>query len=173
MSDIYISWSKYHETIEDLAKKIDKSQWPFNQIICLARGGLRVGDILSRIFDQPLAILATSSYGGVGGQVRGDIKIAKHLTMTTETLGNHVLVVDDLVDSGISLSKSVNWLQDNYGREIEEIKTAVLWYKAGSIFIPDYYIDYLVDNPWIHQPFEVYEKMNPQDLSNTKLGRKD
>lgn len=164
MSDIYISWSKYHQTIEDLAAKIYQSQWQFNQIICLARGGLRVGDVLSRIFNQPLAILATSSYGGVGGQVQGDIKIAKYLTMTTEVLGSHVLLVDDLVDSGVSLEKSVNWLQDNYGQEIQELRTAVLWYKACSVFEPDYYIDYLVNNPWIHQPFEIYEQISPTDL---------
>ena len=37
--------------------------WRFDQILCLARGGLRVGDQLSRIFEVPLAILATSSSG--------------------------------------------------------------------------------------------------------------
>ncbi|MGB3508542.1 MAG: phosphoribosyltransferase [Microcoleaceae cyanobacterium] len=173
MSDIYISWSKYHQTIEHLAAKIYQSQWQFNQIICLARGGLRVGDVLSRIFNQPLAILATSSYGGVGGQIRGEIKIAKHLTMATETLGSYILVVDDLVDSGVSLEKSVNWLQDNHGQEIQELRTAVLWYKAGSILEPDYYIDYLVDNPWIHQPFERYEQMSPTDLTFTKVVSED
>jgi hypothetical protein len=29
---------------------------------------------------------------------------------------------------------------------------------------PDYYVDYLPDNPWIHQPFERYEDMKPSDL---------
>lgn len=170
MRDIYICWSKYHQTIEHLAAKIYHSQWQFNQIICLARGGLRVGDVLSRIFNQPLAILATSSYGGSEGQVRGDIKIARHLTMTVDSLGSHVLLVDDLVDSGISLEKSVSWLKDNYGQEIQELKTAVLWYKACSVFEPEYYVELLPDNPWIHQPFEVYEQMNPADLAPAKLG---
>ena len=34
----------------------------FDSILCLARGGLRVGDVISRIYDMPLAILAASSY---------------------------------------------------------------------------------------------------------------
>ena len=171
MSDIYISWLEYHKTIEHLAVKIYQSQLEFNQIVCLARGGVRVGDILSRIFKKPLAILATSSYGGMKGQEQGKIKIGKNLTMTTDSLGSHVLLVDDLVDSGISIQKSIAWLQDNYGQEIQEIKTAVLWYKGCSIFEPDYYIDYLPDNPWIHQPFEIYEQMNPVDLTFAQTDR--
>ncbi|NET41096.1 phosphoribosyltransferase [Okeania sp. SIO2B3] len=170
MSDIYISWPEYHQTIEYLAAKIYQSQWEFNQIVCLARGGVRVGDILCRIFRKPLAILATFSYGGIKGQERGNIKVGKNLTMTTDTLGSHVLLVDDLVDSGISIQKSIVWLQDNYSQEIQELKTAVLWYKACSIFEPNYYVDYLTDNPWIHQPFEIYEQMNPADLTFAKMG---
>ena len=173
MSNLYISWSDYHQKIEYLAAKIYQSQWDFNQIVCLARGGLRVGDILSRIFKKPLAILATSSYGGIKGQEQGKMIVGKSLTMTTNSLGSHVLLADDLVDSGISIDKSIVWLQDNYNREIQEIKTAVLWYKACSIFEPDYYVDYLPDNPWVHQPFEIYEQISPADLAFTeKLGLK-
>jgi hypoxanthine phosphoribosyltransferase len=51
MSDLYISWSEYHQKIEQLAAQVHQSDWKFNQIICLAKGGLRVGDILARIFD--------------------------------------------------------------------------------------------------------------------------
>ena len=64
MSDLYVSWDEYHAKIEGLAAQIYQSEWEFDQILCLARGGLRIGDILSRIFDKPLAILSTSSYGG-------------------------------------------------------------------------------------------------------------
>lgn len=164
MPDLYVSWSDYHQQIEQLALKIYQSNWKFNQIICLARGGLRVGDILSRIFDQPLAILSTASYGGENNQVRGSITFSHDLTMTTANLGSHVLLVDDLVDSGTSLKKTYSWLDRKYGFYIEEIRSAVLWYKACSVIAPDYYVDYLDNNPWIHQPFELYEQMDPADL---------
>lgn len=170
MSDLYVSWSEYHQKIECLAANIYQSQWEFNQIVCLARGGMRIGDILSRIYNLPLAILATSSYGGSGGQVRGEIEFSRDLTMTTANLGTHVLLVDDLVDSGISLEQSMIWLNTHYGSDIKEIRTAVLWYKACSVAKPDYYVDYLADNPWIHQPFEPYEKMNPADLAVAFVG---
>lgn len=168
MSDLHISWSEYYQKIEHLAGEVYRSDWDFNQIICLAKGGLQVGDILSRIYNQPLAILATSSYA-VGNQVRGSLVFSRDLTMTTANLGNRVLLVDDLVDSGITLQKTLTWLDRHYGFYIDEVKTAVLWYKACSVIAPDYYVDFLPDNPWIHQPFEVYEKMTPEQLATQHL----
>jgi hypothetical protein len=166
MPDLYVSWSDYNQKIEQLAAKIYHSHWHFNQIVCLAKGGLRLGDILARLYKQPLAILATSSYVGPGKQERGSLVFSQHLTMTAGEMGSRILLVDDLVDSGITLEQSIPWLQERYP-QIEEIRTAVLWYKACSVIAPDYYVDYFPDNPWIHQPFEHYEDMNPADLAAT------
>jgi hypothetical protein len=69
MADVYVSWDEYHRLIEKLAVKIDRSGWQFHQIVCLAKGGLRVGDILCRLFRQPLAILYAASYGGQNQQI--------------------------------------------------------------------------------------------------------
>ena len=52
MKDIYISWEDYHKNIETLAKKVYEDNCKFNQIICIAKGGLRVGDVFSRLFMQ-------------------------------------------------------------------------------------------------------------------------
>jgi hypoxanthine phosphoribosyltransferase len=165
MSDLYISWEEYQQKIEALAVKIYQSGWNFNQIICLAKGGLRVGDILSRLYRQPLAILSVASYSGSENRQRGEVILSKHLSMVNEKLGSHVLLVDDLVDSGVSIQGGIHWLKNKYPTEIEEIRTAVLWQKKSSIFQPDYYVDYLSDNPWIHQPFEYYEKITPEQLA--------
>lgn len=165
MPDLYVSWSEYHQKIEQLAVKIYQSNWQFDQIICLAKGGLRVGDILSRIYKLPLGILATSSYAGSGKQTRGSLTVAQHLTMTCNNLGSHILLVDDLVDSGVTIKQTIPWLNKNYSSQIKEIRTAVLWYKACSEVVPDYYVDYLTDNPWIHQPFEQYEQIDLAELT--------
>ena len=157
MTDLNITWSEYHHKIENLAVKIYQSNWQFDQIICLAKGGLRVGDILCRLYDVPLAILFTASYGGEDNRDRGKIKFSQHIS-AIEPLGKRILLVDDLVDSGISLSESLQWIQNNYGDNIVDIRTAVIWYKSTSVEIPDYFVDYLPDNPWIVQPFEKYEK---------------
>lgn len=165
MLDVYVSWADYHTKIEQLAGQIYQSGWTFNQIVCIAKGGLRIGDTIARIYDLPLAIMATSSYGGPNNQVRGSLTFSRDLAMTTANIGSRVLLVDDLADSGTTLNRSVDWLHSHYGFYIEEVRTAVLWYKGCSVIKPDYYVDFLPENPWIHQPFEIYEKMNPEDLA--------
>jgi uncharacterized protein len=166
MADLFVSWDDYHQAIEALAVQIHQSNWQFNQIVCLARGGLRIGDTLSRIFDQPLAILSTSSYRG-DSHDRSTLVFSDDLTKTTQNLGSHILLVDDLVDSGVTLQKTLPWLDRKYGFYIEEVRSAVLWYKDCSVIKPDYYVHYLPENPWIHQPFERYEQIQPADLVNS------
>lgn len=61
MADLHVTWDDYHQAIERLAAAIHDSGWRFNQIVCIARGGLRIGDTLSRIFKLPLAIISTQS----------------------------------------------------------------------------------------------------------------
>jgi hypoxanthine phosphoribosyltransferase len=162
---IEIDWPQYNTLVERLAYKVHESGFRFNQIICIARGGLRVGDVLSRIFDQPLAILSTHSYTAEGGTIRGELVIAEHMTMTKPRLGDRVLLVDDMVDSGHTLAA----VQDELPRRfphIVELRTAVLWWKACSEFKPDYWVDYLADSPWIRQPFEVYDDLDPAMLGD-------
>jgi uncharacterized protein len=163
MSNLQISWVEYHSNIEQLAIQIAESDWQFKQIVCLARGGLRVGDILSRIFAKPLAILAVSSYSKDGQ--RDALKFSTSITMTTATLAQPLLLVDDLVDSGETLRHTIAWLEQHHGIAIAQIRTAVIWYKGCSICQPDYYLEYLTENPWIVQPFEFYENI---DLAKLK-----
>jgi hypoxanthine phosphoribosyltransferase len=161
--DLWVSWEDYHRAIEGLARMIHDSGWKFDQVLCLARGGLRPGDIFSRIFDVPLAILSTSSYRESVGTVQGDLDIAKHITMTKGTLSGKVLLLDDLVDSGVTLEKVQAHLKENFPA-VTEVKSAVIWCKACSSVRPDYYLEYLPTNPWIHQPFEEYDSLRPNQL---------
>jgi uncharacterized protein len=124
---------------------------------------MRVGDVLSRIYEMPLAILSTHSYASEGGTVRGELVIAEHMTMTSPRLGERVLLVDDMVDSGHTLAAVQTALPKRWP-VIRSCRTAVLWWKACSTVKPDYYVDYLADDPWIHQPFEIYDTMRPEAL---------
>ena len=160
---LHVDWHQYNRLVERLALIVYDANFRFDQIICIARGGLRVGDVLSRIFDQPLAILSTHSYAAEGGTIRGELVIAEHMTMTRPRLGERVLLVDDMVDSGHTLAAVHAELPRRFPH-ITELRTAVLWWKANSVFEPDYYVDYLADNPWIHQPFEIYDSLDPATL---------
>ncbi|HCN88647.1 MAG TPA: nicotinate phosphoribosyltransferase [Oxalobacteraceae bacterium] len=161
---LWVSWGEYHQAIEKLALAVHESGWKFDQVLCLARGGVRPGDILSRIFDLPLAILSTSSYREEAGTQQGELDIGKYITMTKGALGGRVLLVDDLVDSGVTLERVRQHLKQHFPA-VTEVKSAVIWCKACSTVRPDFYLEYLAANPWIHQPFEEYDGLRPHQLA--------
>ncbi|MCB6183883.1 phosphoribosyltransferase [Leeia sp. TBRC 13508] len=163
MADLHVSWDEYHRLTEQLALKVYTSGWRFNQIICIARGGLRVGDVLARIFNTPLAVMFTSSYRESNGKTQNQLVISEHITMATDTLGDRILLLDDLVDSGVTLRRVVEELKQRYPH-IKEVRTGVIWEKSCSVFKPDYVVDFLEDNPWIHQPMEKYDEMSADEL---------
>jgi len=160
---LYVSYDEYHNLIEKLAIKIHQSDWPFDTILCLARGGMRPGDILSRIFNKPLAIMSTSSYRSDAGTVQGVLDLARFITTPKGEIADKVLLVDDLADSGHTLNAVINLLKSNY-KPITELRSAVIWTKGLSTFTPDYSVEFLPTNPWIHQPFEGYDALRPQQL---------
>ncbi len=160
---LYVSWDEYHRLIEKLALKVAASGWEFDQILCLARGGMRPGDVLSRVFDKPLAIMATSSYRSDGGTIQGRLDMAKYITLPKGEIGGRVLLVDDLADSGITLRAVVERLRAM--PSIRELRSAVIWAKGVSSFEPDYCVETLPTSPWIHQPFEEYDHLRPDALA--------
>ena len=104
-SHLWVTWAQYDDLIEQLAVQVQQSDFQFDQILCLARGGMRIGDVLSRLFNVPLAILAASSYRGAKGTEQGALSIAQQVTSTAGTLSGNILLVDDLVDSGVTFAK--------------------------------------------------------------------
>jgi hypothetical protein len=165
MNDLYVSWDEYHRLIEQLTLQIHESGYRFDCLLCLARGGLRVGDVISRIYDAPLAILAASSYREAAGQKQGELDIAEFITKTGGgELHGKLLLVDDLVDSGVTLIRVIDHLKQRYPA-LTEVRTAVLWYKAVSKFKPDFFVQHLPTSPWIHQPFEEYDTLRPNQLA--------
>jgi len=126
----------------------------------VARGGLRVGDILSRLLRKPLAVVAAASYAA--DRQRQSLRLGPGIAFAGETLGDRLLVVDDMVDSGETLAQLVPQLQTQL--QPASLQTAVLWYKGHSRFVPDFYAQYLPDSPWIRQPFERYDTLSVADL---------
>ena len=110
-----------------------------------------------------MSILSTSSYREALGTKRGELAISNSITSNAGPLSGRVLLLDDLVDSGVTLASVPHYLQQNYPG-ITEIRSAVIWFKACSVTRPDYFVEYLQDNPWIHQPFEMYDEMTPDLL---------
>ncbi|HAW45416.1 MAG TPA: nicotinate phosphoribosyltransferase [Sutterella sp.] len=163
MNDIYISQEEYDDLVERLVLQVAESGYQFDTILCLARGGMRVGDIFSRVHDMPLAILAASSYREEAGKKQSTLDIATFITKTGGDIAGKLLLVDDMLDTGKTAIEVIDHLKKKYPA-VTEIRTAVLWLKARSLLKPDYYVEFLEGNPWIHQPFERYDALGIERL---------
>ena len=162
MTDLFVTQEEYDDLVEQLVLKVADDGYKFDTILCLARGGMRVGDIFSRVHDMPLAILAA-------GKQQGDLDIAQFITKTGGEIAGRMLLVDDMVDSGKTLEQVVHHLKQQYPA-ITEIRVAVLWWKSHSVYTPDYWCEFLDNNPWIHQPFERYDAMGIERLREHRFG---
>ncbi|MCY4173858.1 MAG: phosphoribosyltransferase family protein [Cyanobacteria bacterium MAG CAR3_bin_5] len=160
--ELVVSWEQYHALIEYLALLIHDRGCPFDQVVALSRGGLRVGDVISRLFSRPLVVMAVSSYGGADGREQGSVRVGQSLAHTCPRLGSHLLLVDDLADQGTTLEAATTWLRRAV--KPDSLTTAVLWLKRHSALRPHIWAMELPASPWILQPFERYEKLTPADL---------
>ena len=168
MSDkLIVSWDQYNETVEKLAIKIEESGYKPTILIGIMRGAAPMIDVLSRVFKLKCAYLAVESYSGKGVEdEQGDIVFSREMSSIAPSMGGRILLCDDLSDTGITFNKSIDWLKKYKPIEnkIEDIKTATLWKKNKSTFDPDFCAVKLKSNPWIVQPFEVYEEIRIEDI---------
>lgn len=158
------TWAEYCGLIERLSNQIKAAHYQPDCVIALARGGLLVGNILSRELNCPLGVMATRrSKKGVSGGVA----IAGSVACGYPVEGR-ILIADDLIEFGSSMAASIQAIQAMPG--VVEIKTAVIWRKihdiqnkpksdfcASEIYPPV---------PWIIQPFERYDREQPKVISN-------
>ena len=164
---LIVSWEQYHQTVEKLAIQIEESKYKPDILVGIMRGAAPMIDVLSRIFKLKCAYLAVESYSGKGIEdEQGDIVFSREMSSIAPNMGGRILLCDDLSDTGITFNKSIDWLKEYepIKNKIEDIKTATLWKKKKSTFEPDYCAVKLPDNPWIVQPFEVYEEVKIEDL---------
>lgn len=87
-------------------------------LICVLRGALLfVADLVRAIrLPHSLDFISISSYGS-GTRSTGVVRILKDLEDPLE--GRHVLVIEDIIDSGLTLSYLVNLLRDRNPASLE------------------------------------------------------
>ena len=86
------------------------------------------------------------------------------MTMTKPRLGERVLLVDDMVDSGHTLQAVHAGTAAPLPHIVEPQDRRAVVEGDARCSSPITAVDYLPDNPWIHQPFEVYDTLRPVEL---------
>ena len=123
-------------------------------LLSVLRGAAIFMADLARATEIPLEMdyMALSSYGR-GTTSSGEVKIVKDLT--SDIQGKHVVVVEDILDSGLTLQFLINYLQQRDPASIEvitllrkrakaqaDIKCAHIGFECPDKFIVGYGLDY-------------------------------
>ena len=116
-------------------------------IVCVLKGAVIFTSDLIRKIDLPLDIdfMAISSYGA-NTKSSGVVRILKDLDMSIE--GKHVLIVEDIIDSGLTLAYMIENLKSRGPASVEictildkkERRTIDLDIKYTGFVVPDEFV---------------------------------
>ncbi|NLM42006.1 MAG: hypoxanthine phosphoribosyltransferase [Firmicutes bacterium] len=135
---VLISAEEIARRVQELGQQISQDyQGQDLMIIGILKGAVVFLSDLIRHITVPLELdfMAISSYGEAT-ETSGVVQLLKDLDRPIE--GQHVLIVEDIIDSGLTLSYLYQLLQS---RNPASLKTAVLLDKPErrrTVFIPDY-----------------------------------
>src|SRR6201997_1082333 len=133
LKEVLIPTEKLQERISELAARID-SDYAGRELLLVGvlKGAVMVMADLARAMHLAVSMdwMAISSYGS-GTTSSGVVRILKDLD--TDISGKHVLVVEDIVDSGLTLSYLVNNLQS---RDPASVAVCVLLRKRAASQMP-------------------------------------
>ena len=151
-----VPFEEIKELSSQVSKQIKKSRLSFDCIIGIAKGGCIPATLISYQLDVPtFKTIQIKSY--TDSNKRSNTIFSSGTLSLFDELSkyNRVLVVDDLADSGKTLSdfeKLYNYLADTV--KVPWINTACLYYKSKSEFKPDFYAQEVKDEAWLDFPWE-------------------
>ena len=105
LAEILIDRDELQERIGELGEKISKDyEGKELLLVCILRGGVFFTVDLMKKIDIPHVVefMGISSYGVGARETTGDVRITYDLQINIR--GKHVLLVEDIIDSGHTLS---------------------------------------------------------------------
>ncbi|SRR6266542_577856 len=152
---VLISAEKIQERIRELGAQID-ADYPNGDLhlVCILKGACFFFSDLARALKREayMDFMGISSYGK-GKSTSGEVKVTKDLDFTVE--GADVLLVEDIVDSGVTLNYLIHVLEqrrprsvriaallDKPDRRLRPVHVSYVGFKIPDKFVVGYGLDY-------------------------------
>jgi len=161
-----LSWNETGYLILQAAAKIIKSKQKFDRIVALGKGGLTWSRTLADYLAMDkLSTMQICFYTDVG---KTNTKPVIKQPLSVRIKGEHILIFDDVADSGETLILAEKYLKKLGAKKVD---VATLAIKKWTKYVPKYYA--LSSGAWIIFPHEVREIMCLLKKNWTKKGWKD
>ncbi len=155
---VFLTADQIQSRVREMGAQITKDfpQGPI-YLIAILKGAFMFLADLSRAIQTPSRIefIGISSYGR-GKTTSGQVKVTKDLDVSIE--GHHVLIVEDIVDSGVTLTYLINVLKqrrpkslniatllDKPERRLRPVDVAYVGFKIPDEFVVGYGLDFAED----------------------------
>ena len=148
-----LDFDDIHNYSYQTAEKIKKTGWRPDAIVGIARGGWVHARIACDLLGIKDLFSVKVDHWGVTATKDGKAKLT--CPLTGDVKGKRVLVVDDITDTGESLTTAVEHVKEF---EPADVKSATLMHIVGSKFIPDIY-GVEVTWAWEIWPLNFYEDL--------------
>ncbi len=144
-----ISWDQLHRDARQIAERLSNNHPPFKGIVAVTRGGLIPAAIVARELDCRL--VESVSIISYDEENQKEPKVVK----TPDAAGNGegFLIIDDLVDSGITAKLIRDMLPKAY--------FACLYAKPAGLTMTDEFIMQVPQDTWILFPWDTAPAFSP------------
>ena len=155
IQEVLYSEEAISQKVKELGAAISKDYEGRNPlVICVLKGAFIFMADLAKSITVPIELdfMAVSSYGN-STRSSGEVKIIKDLDQSVE--GRDVLIVEDIIDSGLTLSYLIDVLErrnalsvrvvalfDKPGRRSADIVPDYVGYQIPDVFVVGYGLDY-------------------------------
>ena len=150
LQEILIDEDTLNKRIAELGQQIsaDYADCESLLLICILKGGVMFLTDLTRHIQVPHAIdfMAVSSYGVGARESTKTVRI--DMDLNTELRNKHVLIVEDIIDSGYTLDFVINFLM---ARKPATLRVCTLLDKASrrEVDIPIAYTGFVIDDKFV------------------------
>lgn len=148
LEKVLFTEQQIQERLDEIAAEIDRDYAGKNIVVVgVLRGAVMVVADLVRKLHTPIVMdwMAVSSYGS-GTKTSGVVRILKDLN--TDVTDRHVLIIEDIIDSGLTLS----WLRTNLrNRGAKSVEIAAMLRKpdAAQVEVDVRYVGFDIPNEFV------------------------
>lgn len=148
ITEVLVTEEQIRDKLDEIAAMVE-SDYAGKDLLLVGvlKGAIMVMADFSRALKDlvPMDWMAVSSYGA-GTRSSGVVQIRKDLD--TDLTGKHVLIVEDIIDSGLTLS----WLLENFasrGAESVEVFALLRKPEAAKVVVPCKYVGFDIPTDFV------------------------